>query len=49
MGISDGVGVVVEGVRASAAALGALVLDDEALGAGAGVDVLQRRYELCLE
>ena len=54
MGISGGFGVVLEGVRASVAALDALVLEDRilehpALSAAAGdIDVLQRRYELCL-
>ncbi|MEW1806934.1 hypothetical protein [Pseudarthrobacter sp. NPDC080039] len=55
MGISGGFGAVLEGVRASVAALDALVLEDRnfehsALTAAAGdIDVLQRRYELCLE
>ncbi|MDQ0730660.1 HNH endonuclease signature motif containing protein [Arthrobacter sp. B1I2] len=54
MGISRGVGVVLEGVHASVAALDALTLEDSflasaAAGVGADVDVLQRRYELCLE
>ncbi|MFF2345402.1 HNH endonuclease [Pseudarthrobacter sp. NPDC058119] len=55
MGIGGGVGVVLEGVRASVAALDALTfedqnLDDAALTAvGSGVDVLQRRYEIRLE
>ncbi|MEW1807035.1 DUF222 domain-containing protein [Pseudarthrobacter sp. NPDC080039] len=55
MGISGGLGAVLEGVRASLAALDALVLEDRnlehpALTASAGdIDVLQRRYELCLE
>ncbi|MEW1808288.1 DUF222 domain-containing protein [Pseudarthrobacter sp. NPDC080039] len=54
MGISGGLGAVLEGVRASVAALDALVLEDRnlehpALSAAAGdIDVLQRRYELCL-
>ena len=54
MGISGGFGVVLEGVRASVAALDALVLEDRnlehpALSAAAGdIDVLQREYELCL-
>ncbi|MEW1808904.1 hypothetical protein [Pseudarthrobacter sp. NPDC080039] len=54
MGISGGLGAVLEGVRASVAALDALVLEDRnlehpALSASAGdIDVLQRRYELCL-
>ncbi|WP_306900282.1 HNH endonuclease signature motif containing protein [Arthrobacter sp. B1I2] len=59
MGISTGVGVALEGVHASVAALDALTLEDASLAAGAGVsagigdgadvDVLQRRYELRLE
>src|SRR6476661_7282192 len=53
MGISGGVGVVLEGVRASVAALDALDVEDTSLAAGAGigsgVDVLQRRYEIRLE
>ncbi|MEE9097297.1 DUF222 domain-containing protein [Arthrobacter nitrophenolicus] len=54
MGISGGFGVVLEGVCASVAALDALVLEDRnlehpALSAAVGdIDVLQRRYELCL-
>src|SRR6478672_8152459 len=61
MGISGGVGVALEGVRASVAALDALEREDASLasgldvgfglgaGVGAGVDVLQRRYEIRLE
>ncbi|BCW52835.1 hypothetical protein StoSoilB19_02090 [Arthrobacter sp. StoSoilB19] len=53
MGIGTGVGVVLEGVSASVAALGALDREDHFLAAGSGVgadvDVLQRRYELRLE
>jgi len=55
MGIGGGFGAVLEGVHASAAALDALVLEDlnlehPALTASAGdIDVLQRRYKLCLE
>ncbi|MEO5316731.1 DUF222 domain-containing protein [Pseudarthrobacter sp. CC12] len=53
MEFSGGVGVVLEGVRASVTALDALEREDASLAAGAsvgaGVDVLQRRYELCLE
>ncbi|WP_347885081.1 DUF222 domain-containing protein [Pseudarthrobacter sp. CC12] len=57
MGIGGGVGVVLEGVRASVAALDALEREDASLaagldvgfGVGAGVDVLQRRYEIRLE
>ena len=55
MGIGGGFGAVLEGVHASAAALYALVLEDlnlehPALTASAGdIDVLQRRYKLCLE
>ncbi|MDQ0120330.1 hypothetical protein J2T22_003529 [Pseudarthrobacter defluvii] len=53
MGISGGVEVVWEGVRASVAALDALSFEDTSLAAGAGigsrVDVLQRRYEIRLE
>ncbi|QDG62854.1 HNH endonuclease signature motif containing protein [Pseudarthrobacter sp. NIBRBAC000502771] len=61
MGIGGGVGVVLEGVRASVAALDALKREDASLaagldvgfglgaGVGAGVDVLQRRYEIRLE
>jgi len=71
MGINGGFGAVLEGLRASVAALDALVLEDrnfegpclESAGSAAGrgvstgnstgnrpdVDVLQRRYELCLE
>src|SRR6478672_7805479 len=57
MGISGGVAVALEGVRASVAALDALEREDASLasgldvgfGVGAGVDVLQRRYEIRLE
>ncbi|KRE84163.1 HNH endonuclease signature motif containing protein [Arthrobacter sp. Soil764] len=53
MEISSGGGVVFEGVHASVAALDALEREDAFLaagvGVGAGVDVLQRRYELRLE
>ncbi|WP_156386168.1 DUF222 domain-containing protein, partial [Arthrobacter sp. Soil764] len=53
MDISSGGGVVLEGVHASVAALDALDREDNFLdsgvGVGAGVDVLQRRYELRLE
>ncbi|MDQ0145420.1 HNH endonuclease signature motif containing protein [Pseudarthrobacter niigatensis] len=61
MEFSGGVGVVLEGVRASVAALDALEREDASLaagldvgfgvgtGVGAGVDVLQRRYEIRLE
>ncbi|QDG90381.1 HNH endonuclease signature motif containing protein [Pseudarthrobacter sp. NIBRBAC000502770] len=53
MGIGGGVGVALEGVRASVAALDALEREDASLAAGAsvgaGVDVLQRRYEIRLE
>src|SRR6476661_5510716 len=57
MGIGGGLGVVLEGVRASVAALDALEREDASLasgldvgfGVGAGVDVLQRRYEIRLE
>jgi len=59
MGISSGVGVVLEGVPASVAALDALDRADAALASGtafgseaavgSGVDVLQRRYEIRLE
>lgn len=53
MGIGTGVGVVLEGVSASVAALGALDREDHFLAAGSGVgadvDELQRRYELRLE
>src|SRR6478735_151031 len=52
MGISSGGGAVTEGVHASVAALDALDREDAFLaagaGVGAGVDVLQRRYELRL-
>ena len=53
MGIGSGGGVSKEGVHASVAALDALDHEDAFLaagvGVGAGVDVLQRRYELRLE
>ncbi|MEO5313529.1 DUF222 domain-containing protein [Pseudarthrobacter sp. CC12] len=57
MGIGGGLGVMLEGVRASVAALDALEREDASLasgldvgfGVGAGVDVLQRRYEIRLE
>ena len=55
MGISGGLGAVLEGVHTSVAALDALALEDRnlehsALKAAAGdIDVLQHRYELCLE
>ncbi|WP_457950820.1 DUF222 domain-containing protein [Pseudarthrobacter sp. alpha12b] len=53
MEFSGGVGVVLEGIRASVAALDALDREDAFLaagaGVGAGVDVLQRRYEIRLE
>ncbi|UTT69844.1 HNH endonuclease [Arthrobacter sp. DNA4] len=55
MGIRGGAGAALEGVRASVAALDALTLEDQKLdnaamaAAGAGVDVLQRRYEIRLE
>ncbi|UUL77103.1 HNH endonuclease [Pseudarthrobacter sp. Fe7] len=53
MGIGGGVGAGLEGVRASVAALDSLGREDNLLaagvGVGAGVDVLQRRYELRLE
>jgi hypothetical protein len=57
MGNGAGEVAVMEGVRASAAAIDALFLEDAALRAGAGagavagggVDVLQRRYELRLD
>ena len=54
MGIGTDLAAAMEGVRASVAALDVLVLEDAALAsgigaAGAGVDVLQRRYELCLK
>ncbi|UTT70925.1 HNH endonuclease [Arthrobacter sp. DNA4] len=55
MGISGGFGAVLEGVHTSVAALDALALEDRnlehsALTAAAGdIDVLQHRYELCLE
>ncbi|UUL76504.1 HNH endonuclease [Pseudarthrobacter sp. Fe7] len=53
MGIGGGVGAGLEGVRASVAALDSLDREDAFLaagvGVGAGVDVLQRRYEIRLE
>ncbi len=53
MGIGCGVGVASEGVHASVAALDALDREDAFLATGvavgAGVDVLQRRYEIRLE
>ncbi|MGN7150636.1 DUF222 domain-containing protein [Arthrobacter sp. SAFR-179] len=53
MEISSGGGMVLEGVHSSVAALDALDCEDAFLaagvGVGAGVDVLQRRYELRLE
>ncbi|WP_347886901.1 hypothetical protein [Pseudarthrobacter sp. CC12] len=53
MGIGGGVAVALEGVRASVAALDALEREDASLAVGAsvgaGVDVLQRRYEIRLE
>ncbi|MFF2346762.1 HNH endonuclease [Pseudarthrobacter sp. NPDC058119] len=55
MGIGGGVGVVLEGVRASVAALDGLTFEDQNLedaamtAVGSGVDVLQRRYEIRLE
>jgi len=53
MGISIGVGAVMEGISASVAVLDALDLEDAVLDSGAhggtDVDVLQRRYELRLE
>src|SRR5690348_11420781 len=53
MGISSGVGAVMEGISASVAALDVLGLEDAVLASGAhggtDVDVLQRRYELRLE
>ncbi|MFF1882452.1 DUF222 domain-containing protein [Pseudarthrobacter sp. NPDC058196] len=53
MGIGADLAVVMEGVSASVAALSGLVLEDASLASGAhvgaGVDVLQRRYGLCLE
>jgi hypothetical protein len=52
MGIGADLAVVMEGVSASVAALSGLVREDAALCSGADVgaevDVLQRRYELCL-
>ena len=53
MGIGGGAGVALEGVHASIAALDALEKEDAFLASGAhagvGMDVFQRRYELCLE
>ncbi|MDT0194687.1 DUF222 domain-containing protein [Arthrobacter sp. AB6] len=53
MGNGAGTALAMEGIQASTSRLNALFLEDSALeaggGAGAGVDVLQRRYELCLE
>ncbi|WP_324643966.1 HNH endonuclease signature motif containing protein [Pseudarthrobacter sp. LT1] len=59
MGISGGLGAVLEGVRASVAALDALEKEDAFLASGAhggagvdigaGTDVLQRRYGIRLE
>ncbi|UTT69299.1 HNH endonuclease [Arthrobacter sp. DNA4] len=53
MGISGGVGVVLASIDASVAALDSLNSEDSFLAAGAGacagVDVLQRRYEIRLE
>jgi len=53
MGIGGGAGVALEGIHASIAALNALEKEDAFLAsgahAGAGMDVFQRRYELCLE
>ena len=55
MGNSSGGGAVLEGIHACVASLDALALEDQnlehsALTAAAGdIDVLQRRYELCLE
>ncbi|MHC6230262.1 HNH endonuclease signature motif containing protein [Arthrobacter sp. MMS24-T111] len=53
MGIGADLAVVMEGVSASVAALSGLVLEDASLTsdlhAGVSVDVLQRRYGLCLE
>ncbi|MFC4397515.1 hypothetical protein [Arthrobacter sedimenti] len=53
MASGSGVGAVLEGVHASVAALAALEFEDASLASGAcigtGIDVLQRRYELCLE
>ena len=52
-GTNAGTAVVMEGIDASTARLNALFLEDAALetgtGAGAGVDVLQRAYEIRLE
>ena len=59
MGIAGGVGVALEGVQASVAALDALEKEDDFLASGAhagagvdisaGTDVLQRRYGIRLE
>lgn len=53
MGNGAGTAPAMEGIQASTSRLNALFFEDSALeaggGAGAGVDVLQRRYELCLE
>ncbi|MFF1882620.1 HNH endonuclease [Pseudarthrobacter sp. NPDC058196] len=56
MGIGADLATVMESVSASVAALSGLVLEDASLASlasgadvGAEVDVLQRRYELCLE
>jgi len=55
MGNSSGGGAVLEGIHACVTSLDALALEDQnlehsALTAAAGdIDVLQRRYELCLE
>ncbi|MDQ0768395.1 hypothetical protein QF031_001144 [Pseudarthrobacter defluvii] len=53
MGISGGVGVALEGVSASVAALDALDREDafltSAVPVGAGMDVLERRYGIRLE
>ncbi|UUL77650.1 HNH endonuclease [Pseudarthrobacter sp. Fe7] len=53
MGISGGDGVATEGLHAAVAALDSLGREDAFLaagvGVGAGVDVLQRRYEIRLE
>ncbi len=53
MGIELGTAAGMEGIHASVAGLGALFLEDDRLdtaaGAGAVVDVLQRRYEIRLD
>jgi hypothetical protein len=53
MGIGTGTALVMEGIHASVAGLDALFVEDAALAtgasAGAGVDVLQRQYEIRLE